>query len=316
MTHDTSHFPVDRDDAHPPTAAAPEPGPTALRLGFARGVAPSKWARRWSVAVPSVPLELVPLTHAGGVPPGEAAVDVSLERVTPGLRPAGSSAPNGPAGAGTGGGDGDPPTRFAVRLYAEAVALVVSADHELASHTAIDREALELVTLLGHPGHVDAWPAAAPWQDPSWAPRNLAAALELVESGLGGILLPLPLARHVAKKRAHAVLPITGDPLPGTEIWATWARERDAGDVQQLVGIMRGRTARSERPGAVAPGGQASAGGQKQTQVGAGKAGGKSGKASKKPQPPKNSRGAQLAAAKEKREAEKRARQKQKRRGR
>ncbi len=314
MTNDTSHFPVDRDDAHPPAASAPEPGPTALRLGFARGVAPSKWAGRWAVAVPTVPLELVPLTHTGAVPQGEAEVDVKLERVAPGMRPAGSTAPNGPTGAGTGGGDADPPPRFAVHLYTEAVALVVPADHELASQTAVDHEALGLVTLLGHPGHFDAWPAAAPWQDPSWAPRNLPAALELVESGLGGILLPLPLARHVTKKRAHAVLAITGDPLPGTEIWATWERERDAGDVQQLIGIMRGRTARSERPGAIAPAGQrreASDAARKQAQGGAGKTGGKAGK---KSQPPKNSRGAQLAAAQEKREAEKRARQKQKQR--
>ena len=129
-----------------------------------------------------------------------------------------------------------------------------------------------------------------------------------VGTGAGAILLPLPLARHLAGKRTHAVIPVYDEkPLMGTQIWATWSVERDAGDVQQLVGIMRGRTARSQRPGANTGDPQAKAP----------SAGSKTKKpAAKKPQLPKNSRGAQLAAATEKREAAKRARAQLKRRGR
>ncbi|MGK0714842.1 LysR substrate-binding domain-containing protein [Leucobacter sp. W1153] len=265
----------------------------ALRLGFVRGVAPSKWARRWAEAVPSVPLELVPLPLSGRPDPREAPLDVVLERVPPGASPR----------------DADPGSnRHALRLYSESVALVVAVHHELAEQQTVDRDTLALIALLWHPDHASDWPSATPWNDPAWAPAHAEAAVELVGSGAGAILLPLPLARHLAGKRTHAVIPVFDDsPLAGTEIWATWSVERDAGDVQQLVGIMRGRTARSQRPGAST--------GDPQSKTKA--AGGKPKKPiAKKPQLPKNSRGAQLAAVTEKREAVKRARAQLKRRGR
>ncbi|XPP27737.1 MAG: LysR substrate-binding domain-containing protein [Leucobacter sp.] len=267
------------------------PPPEPLRLGFARGTAPSKWAKRWSRAVPSQPLELLPLTVSGTPDPNGPRPDVLLERVAPGARPAGNGV--------------EPPTRHAVRLYTEAVALVVPADHELAEQEAVDRDALALVTLLAHPDHAAAWPDPEPWADPAWAPRDAAAALESVATGLGAILLPLPLARHLSSKRAHAVLPVVDEaPLAGTEIWVSWAAERDAADVQQLVGIMRGRTARSER-GAVAEDPAARprvSRGEKAPRAQQAKRG-------EKAKLPKNSRGAQLAAARDKHAAQQRRKQ-------
>lgn len=212
------------------------PTPTVLRLGFARGTAPGKWAKRWAIAEPTIALELIPLSLRGTVPPGEPAPDVWLVRVPPGARPAGTEGP---------GGD------HAIRLYTEAVGVVLPADHELANHASLDHDDLSLLSLLAHPDHETVWPAPAPWADPAWAPRNATATMELVASGAGAALLPLPLARQLAAKRTHVVVEVVGDPpLAGTEIWAHWARDRDAPDVQQLVGIMRGRTARSSRPGA------------------------------------------------------------------
>lgn len=285
--------------------------PDTLTLGFARGVAPSKWARRWAQAAANAELaegaewpalELVPLPVSGRPRPG-LEPDVLLERVAPGERPAGTTAEDRAAAP-----------RRAVRLYAEAVALVVAADHELAGSGSADRDALDLVGLLAHPGHARAWPAPRAWDDPAWQPRDAAAALDLVAAGLGAILLPLPLARHLADKRAHAVLPVTGEPaLPGTEIWASWAAERDDADVQRLVGILRGRTALSSRSGGSRSGGSRNS--ESQSGGGSGSGGGsvsaskappqaaapKAGSGGRKSSPPKNSRGAQLAAAREKR---------------
>lgn len=282
--------PTDLTQADAPDETSTTP---SLRLGFVRGVAPSKWARRWAEAVPSVRLELVPLPLSGRPDPREAPLDVMLERVAPGAGPR----------------DAVPESdRHALRLYSESVALVVSVDHELAGQQTVDRDTLALITLLSHPDHLSVWPAAAAWEDPAWEPAHVEAAIELVGTGAGAILLPLPLARHLAGKRTHAVIPVIDEsPLAGTEIWATWSVERDAGDVQQLVGIMRGRTARSQRPGAGS--------GDPQSKV---KVAGEKAKrpAAKKLQLPKNSRGAQLAAATEKREAAKRARAQLKRRGR
>lgn len=279
----------------------------ALVLGFARGVAPSKWARRWSRAAEATggglpKLELTPLAVNGRPERGQEP-DVILERIAPGERPAGTTT-GAPSGDGESGGEsGDHEgSRRAVRLYAEAVALVVAADHELAGEPEVDRGTVDLVGLLAHPDHPAAWPDPDPWADPSWAPADAAAALDLVATGMGAILLPLPLARHLAGKRTHAVLPVTGEPaLPGTEIWASWAAERDAADVQQLIGILRGRTARSGRSTASAPPAKA----DPRPAAGGGKGAGVRGSRAKKAGPPKNSRGAQLAAARAKQQKQK-----------
>lgn len=232
--------------------------PVPLRLAFARGTAPSKWAERWRAAMPGRPLELVPFDRAFGRPPeaaerpgspeidDEPPYDVVLERCAPGARPEGSDSASAAR------------PRHAVRLYEEAVALVLPRDHELSELGEILRDDLALVTLLDHPDHAPDWPAPRPWDDDAWMPADLATALELVASGLGGLLAPLPLARHLAGRREHAVLRVVdgagGEALPGSAIWATWRVDRDAPDVQQLVGIMRGRTARSSREGAPSAG--------------------------------------------------------------
>lgn len=292
------------------TAATPQAD--FIRLGFSRGIAPSKWANRWAAAVPEVPLTLVPLTIAGKVPQDEAPVDVMLIRTAPGVAPEGSEAALQAAGSEAA------PTIFAMHLYTESLALVVAADDDLAKLPAVDNAVMRDVTLLGSPVHAPEWPATQPWADPSYAPKNVTAALELVATGMGGMIMSLPMARHLTRKRTHAVLPLTVEPaLPGTEVWATWAVDRDAGDVQQLVGIMRGRTARSQREGVHAP--EPSA---KERVLSAKALRYRELKAQQQKQAkkiaklPKNSRGAQLAAAQEKRDNLKRLRRQEKRNGR
>ena len=271
-----------------PSATAPDHPdvPVGLRLGFVRGIAPAKWARRY-LAATHTRLELVPVAAAFAprtrVSPD---YDMLLERTAPGTALTGT---------------GEAGDRRALRLYDEGIALVVQADHELANASEIAAADLALVPLLDHPDHAPEWPAAQPWADPEWKPRNARAALELVATGAGAILLPMPLARHLSSKKQHALLLVTGDAAPAaTTVWATWEVSRDGADMQQLAGILRGRTARSSREGSPAAGSP----GEK--------------KPAKKPAAPKkqqpklkpNSRGAQLAAVREKAErakAEKRA---------
>lgn len=232
-----SSAPKKRATADAPTAtnsATPISLPP-IRLGFVRGIAPSKWAERWARSVREQPLELVPVDlHEAEMARTEC--DVLLERVAPKARPEGS--------------DEAHRTRHAMRLYEETIALVVAADHELAEQHEVSLEDLSLVRLLDHPDHFHGWPAAEAWADPTWMPGDANATLELVATGLGGALLAQPLARHLAGKRTHAVIPVArgGESLlPGSEIWASWRVERDANDVQRLVGTLRGRTARSSR---------------------------------------------------------------------
>lgn len=212
-----------------------EPTHAPLQLAFARGIAPSKWAERWETVTGS-PLELVPVNVAFGRS-ASVACDVMLERALPGRRPAGS--------------EEAARTRHAMRLYEETITLVVDVDHALAKRESIALDALGAVHLLDHPDHPAEWPAAAPWENPEWMPQDVPAALELVSTGAGAILLPTMLARHLVDKRRHRLIPLTGaDDVPRTAVWASWDVARDGADVQQLVGVIRGRTARSSRTAA------------------------------------------------------------------
>lgn len=217
-----------------PTDSAPVETLPPLRVGFVRGVAPSKWAERWLQVAPEQTLELIPLAH-DQVDSARQELDVLLERTAPDAIPEGSE----PLSR----------SRHAIRLYEEAVALVVPPDHELAGEKAIGLDELRLVTLLAHPDHHEGWPEAEPWGDPSWAPRNAVATLELVATGVGAALLSQPLASHLANKHDHRVVPVSdrSEPLPGTQIWASWSIERDNADVQRFAGLLRGRTPRSSR---------------------------------------------------------------------
>lgn len=263
--------------------------PPPLRLGFARGIAPSKWERRWRAAMPHRALELVPLNMAFGRKPGLAAdCDVVIERTAPGAIPEGTSE-HGSVVAAHDAESGTAITRHAMFLYTESMGLVVPKGHELAKEPAVRMSDIAYVHLLDHPDHSPEWPKPEPWADPEWMPKNIQATLQLVATNLGAILLPIPLARHLINKKEHVIVPIIADPpLPGTGVWATWAIGRDGADVQQLAGILRGRTARSSRPEA------------EEIEVAPKKTVKPQLQQPKKPQLKRNSRGAQLAAMNEK----------------
>lgn len=206
-----------------------------LTLGFVRGVAPEKWARRWTSVRRRRPLNLVPLPEIGDVDP--ASTDMTLVRSWPGQAPSRSR--------------GADRTRHAVQLYEEAVALVVSVHDEAAQLRSLSVDELALVSLIDHPWHDPSWPSPKPWKDPSWRPTSIAAALDIVTTGLGGILLPGPLARHLTRKRDHRIVHVSegpsGERLPGSLVWATWEVARDSNEMQELIGVLRGRTVRSSR---------------------------------------------------------------------
>lgn len=277
-------------------------GPAKILLGFTRGVAPSKWERRWNAISPERQLTIVPFPEPYGRPEGADEFDMTLERTAPG------SAPVGSASEGS-------TTHHALRLYDEALALVLPKGHELKGSESVSLADLADVRILDHPNHAPDWPAAEPWADPAWMPTDIHAALEIVATGLGGILMPAPLARHIIDKHSHIAIRLA-EPIAGGTVWASWRVERDAPDMQHLAGVMRGRTARSSRASADdASGGSASGRHSKAEKAAkAGKTGNRQAQPAKaKAKLKPNSRGAQLQAATEKREREKAARRKAKR---
>lgn len=118
-----------------------------------------------------------------------------------------------------------------IALWEEVAVVALPKDHPLA-----EAEALELADLGDEP--------PAPAQD------DPAMTLELVAAGTGWAILPHSLARLHARRDVVAI-PVT-DAAP-TRIALVWRVERDDDDIQEFVGVVRGRTARSSR-GADDPG--------------------------------------------------------------
>ena len=112
-----------------------------------------------------------------------------------------------------------------IPLWEEVAVAVLPKDHPLA-----DAAELTLADLEHEP--------AAPVQlDP-------AMTVELVAAGTGYAILPHSLAR-LHHRRDVAAVPVT-DAAP-TRIALVWRVERDDADIQEFVGVVRGRTTRSSR---------------------------------------------------------------------
>ena len=112
-----------------------------------------------------------------------------------------------------------------IPLWEEIAVAVLPKDHALA-----DAGELSLADLEGEP--------TAPEQpDP-------AMTVELVAAGTGYAILPHSLAR-LHHRRDVTAIPVT-DAAP-TRIALVWRVERDDADIQEFVGVVRGRTTRSSR---------------------------------------------------------------------
>ncbi|MEI5583908.1 MULTISPECIES: LysR family substrate-binding domain-containing protein [unclassified Agromyces] len=112
-----------------------------------------------------------------------------------------------------------------IQLWEEVAVAALPKDHPLA-------EADELVL-----GDLADEPRAPAQDDP-------AMTLELVAAGTGYAILPHSLAR-LHHRRDVVAIPVT-DAAP-TRIALVWLVERDDDDIQEFVGVVRGRTARSSR---------------------------------------------------------------------
>jgi DNA-binding transcriptional LysR family regulator len=114
-----------------------------------------------------------------------------------------------------------------IPLYDEQPVAVMSRENELSLYEDVPLEDLEGETLLdvGECG----------------GPRT---AVEVAASGAGVVILPMSLARLYARKDAvHR--PVPG--LPVTTIGIAWRTEDESDDVEEFIGIVRGRTAQSSR---------------------------------------------------------------------
>ena len=201
----------------------PAPSPR-FTLGYVAGVTPTKWVRVWHERLADVKLDLLPLDALDAAHVlRSGAADAAFVRL--------------PIAT-----DGE--QRISViTLYAETPVVVVPKDHVIcaAEEIAVADLAGEIVL---HP-HDDLleW-ERLPGTPAAERPADTAGAIELVATGIGVVVVPQSLARlHSRKDLTYR--PVTD--APESPIGLAWLESTTTELVEELIGIVRGRTANSSR---------------------------------------------------------------------
>ncbi|WP_083259664.1 LysR family transcriptional regulator substrate-binding protein [Cellulosimicrobium cellulans] len=262
--HEAGHEGAGHDEAGP--------GPR-FRLAYVPGATPAKWVRTWRERLPDVPLELV------------AAEAADAERV---LR-------DGEADAAILRLPVDRDVLSAIRLYEETPVVLVSRDHLLAALEPDEAVTLadladdvllrpldDVLAWAGVPGAADDAPEP-PGRPAVERPATTADAVVLVAAGVGVLVAPQSLARlHHRKDVVYRRL----EGAPAAPVALAWVTDGAAGAdalVEEMVGIVRGRTVNSSRGRAAsdaAPAG-ARSGSARSTERGGGSTGRRTGASSR-----------------------------------
>lgn len=191
--------------------APPQPSSTAhspLRIAYVPGVTPGKWISRWNERR------------------GRAldAAQVEEDRILAVLRSREADLvflriPEE--------GFERPADLHAIPLYREQPVVAAPKDHPLAAF-----DEVHLADLSGE-SFLDALELGSP-----------AMALEVAASGAGLLILPMSVAR-LHSRRDVITRPVQG--VEGSRIAVAWLQEAEDQDVDEFIGIVRGRTANSSR---------------------------------------------------------------------
>lgn len=192
-----------------------------LTIAFVTGTEPGKWFRRYE-ELSGNRLSTVPSTDPFRLlAPGEEAeaeqVDIALMRL-----------PDPRVGE----------EHHVVLLYDEAPGVAVPKD-------SIFAEMGEAVAERDLNGEICNF-TYAPGSDSAESIEGLRAALQVVAANVGIARAPLPLLKALSKKQV-VPLALKGAADDGTQIGLVWLRARDSEDVQDFVGVAKGRTVRSSR---------------------------------------------------------------------
>lgn len=241
-------------------------GAPRFRLAYVPGATPAKWVRTWRERLPDVPLDLV-ATEAGDAERAlrDDAADAAILRLPV-----------------------DRDVLSAIPLYEETPVVLVSRDHLLAALEPDEAVALgdladdvllrpldDVLAWAGEPGA--AGDAAGPPGRPAVErPATTADAVVLVAAGVGVLVAPQSLARlHHRKDVVYRRL----EGAPTAPVALAWVTDGADDLVEEMVGIVRGRTVNSSRgrPAPAATTGDGRAGSPRPTGQGGGSGGRRSG---------------------------------------
>jgi DNA-binding transcriptional LysR family regulator len=218
------------DDAVPEDV---EPEGPALLIALVPGVTPTKWTRVWSERRPDLRLRVLPIAES------------EQEEV---LR-------DGRAQIVFVRGDVRSDSVSSILLYEEQPVAILPRDHPFADAEEMDVADLADEHLLQEPGAVPEWAAlAAEIADGTRRalPRmaGLDDAVEQVAAGVGVLIVPQSVARVHSRKDVR-VVPVTG--VAPTSVRLAWATEDKTDDVEDFIGVVRGRSANTTRGTAATP---------------------------------------------------------------
>ncbi|MFF7893183.1 LysR family transcriptional regulator substrate-binding protein [Streptomyces sp. NPDC007907] len=199
----------------------------SFRLAYVPGVMPDKWVRIWNERQPDVPLILTQ------VPAGAAA-----ERLL-----------GGEADAGLVRTPVNREVFSAIPLYTEQTVVVVPKDHLVTAVDEVTPQDLADDIVLHPLDDVLDW-ENLPGRPAFERPATTADAVELVAAGIGVLVVPLSLARlHHRKDLTHR--PLTD--APESSVALAWPEDAKTDQVEDFIGIVRGRTVNSTRGRQQAP---------------------------------------------------------------
>lgn len=192
-----------------------------FRLAYVPGVTPGKWAGVWAERVREVPLRLLQMPAAEVVPLlRNGDVDAAFVRLPV-----------------------DREGLHVIPLYLETTVVVVPKDHVVAAVEEVELADLADEDVFEPLDDVLPWDER-PGQPAFTRPENTAAAIELVASGTGVLLLPQSLARlHHRKDLTYR----TVTDAPQSQIGLAWLDAETTDLMEELIGIVRGRTPNSSR---------------------------------------------------------------------
>ncbi|MEU0841577.1 LysR family substrate-binding domain-containing protein [Streptomyces sp. NPDC005962] len=199
----------------------------SFRLAYVPGVTPAKWVRIWNERLPGVPLTLVAVTaaEAPGVLRGGDA-DAGLVRLPV-----------------------DRTVFSAIPLYTETTVVVVPKDHIVAAVDEVTADDLAEDIVLHPLDDVLDW-ERPPGRPAIERPATTADAIELVAAGVGLLVVPQSLAR-LHHRRDLTYRPVTDAPESGVVL--SWPEDATTDQVEDFIGIVRGRTVNSTRGRAQPP---------------------------------------------------------------
>lgn len=187
--------------------------PDSLRIAYARGVTPGKWARIWGERFPRHPLELIQFAAVTGAdaelqPVREGVADLAFVRLA----------------------DGEPLPAdvHLITLYEERAFVVAPKGHVI--------EAADDVALAELEGEV-----RHPFDD------GIEMTIEVVAANVGLVIVPQSIARLYARKDVVS-RPVAD--APGWRVGLAWLKDAPAEAqprIDEFIGVVRGRTANSSR---------------------------------------------------------------------